>query len=82
MHRIGMPRSAVVEVSPRDSKVAWQYVSTDIHFLSAHISALSDSQGGNVLVCEGAPGRFFEVTKAGEVVWEWISPFTNRTQWR
>ena len=31
----------------------------------------------NVLVCEGTSGRLFEVTRAGEVVWEWINPFLN-----
>ena len=79
MHRLGIPRSAVVEVNPKDSKVAWQYTSDpDIQFFSAHISGAERLAGGNVLVCEGAPGRLFEITRAGEVVWEWISPFTNR----
>ncbi len=32
---------------------------------------------GNVLVCEGTSGRLFEVTRRGEVVWEWINPFVN-----
>ncbi|MDE0823203.1 MAG: hypothetical protein OSB07_04425, partial [Dehalococcoidia bacterium] len=30
---------------------------------------------GNTLICEGAPGRVFEVTPSGEIVWEYISPF-------
>jgi hypothetical protein len=79
MHRRGIPRSAVVEVDPKDSSVAWQYVGDpDIQFLSAHISGADRLAGGNVLVCEGAPGRLFEVTAKGEIVWEWVSPFNNR----
>jgi hypothetical protein len=30
---------------------------------------------GNVLICEGTSGRLFEVTRQGEIVWEWVSPF-------
>jgi hypothetical protein len=79
MHRRGMPRSAVVELDPQDSSVSWQYTADpDIQFLSAHISGADRLRGGNVLVCEGATGRLFEVTVKGEIVWEWISPFSHR----
>ncbi|MFB3819199.1 MAG: hypothetical protein ACE147_16180 [Candidatus Methylomirabilales bacterium] len=27
------------------------------------------------LICEGESGRVFEVTRAGDICWEWISPF-------
>ena len=30
---------------------------------------------GNTLICEGAHGRLFEVTRRGEIVWEYINPF-------
>ncbi len=30
---------------------------------------------GNTLICEGAPGRIFEVTSGKEMVWEYINPF-------
>src|SRR5262249_36996071 len=79
MHRVGMPRSAVVEVSPRDNSVAWRYTANpDVQFLSAHISGAERLPNGNVLVCEGASGRVFEITRAGEVVWEWTSPFPTQ----
>jgi outer membrane protein assembly factor BamB len=79
MHRRGNPRSAIVEVDPKTSKVVWTYTSNpDIQFFSAHISSAERQPGGNVLVCEGAPGRVFEVTSKGEVVWEWINPFSFR----
>jgi hypothetical protein len=78
MHRPGMPRSAIVEVNPKDSSTVWQYVANpEAQFFSAHISGAERLAGGNVLVCEGAPGRVFEVTRAGEVAWEWQSPFTT-----
>ena len=30
---------------------------------------------GNTLICEGAPGRIFEVTPSREIVWEYVNPF-------
>mgnify|MGYP003326773338 FL=1 len=32
---------------------------------------------GNTFICEGMHGRLFEVTQAGEIVWEYVSPFYN-----
>ncbi len=78
MHRIGMPRSRVIEVDPKTNEVAWEYVaSPDIQFLSAHISGADRLPNGNTLVCEGAPGRFFETTKDREIVWEWVNPIVE-----
>jgi hypothetical protein len=31
------------------------------------------------VVCEGAHGRIFEVTPAGEIVWEYVNPFGSTT---
>ena len=78
MHRLGVPRSAVVEVSTKDSSTVWRYVANpEIQFLSANISGAERLPNGNVLICEGATGRTFEVTRAGEVAWEWINPFVT-----
>jgi hypothetical protein len=33
---------------------------------------------GNTLLTDSSFGRFFEVTKEGEIVWEYISPFFGR----
>lgn len=83
MHRVGLPRSRVVEVNPTDGTVAWEYVAEpEQQFFSGHISGAERLPGGNVLVCEGAAGRLFEVTRRGEVVWEWVTPFANRIQGR
>jgi hypothetical protein len=30
---------------------------------------------GNTLLTESSFGRFFEVTKEGEIVWEYVNPF-------
>ena len=30
---------------------------------------------GNTFICEGAKGRFFEVTNDGKKVWEYLNPY-------
>jgi len=43
-------------------------------FYSATISGCQRLPNGNTLVCEGRNGRIFEVTSAGEIVWEYQNP--------
>ena len=45
-------------------------------FYSSFISGSQHQPGGNLLICEGAFGRFFEVNSTGEIVWEYINPIT------
>jgi len=33
---------------------------------------------GNTLITESSFGRFFEVTKQGEIVWEYVNPFFGK----
>ena len=83
MHRVGTPFSRVVEVDPSSSKVVWDYVGEPPEqFFSAHISGAERQPNGNVLICEGATGRIFEITRRGETVWEWVSPFAISAQGR
>ena len=70
-----------MEIDPSTDAVVWQYTATpEMSFLSAHISSAERQPNGNVLVCEGAAGRVFEVTPRGEVVWEWTSPFVHEVK--
>ena len=78
MHRTGMSHSAIVEVNPKNNEVVWRYTgSPESQFFSGHISGAERLADGHVLVTEGTSGRLFEVTRKGEVVWEWISPFVT-----
>jgi len=80
-------RSAVVEWEPpvRDGgsyalvdgvygpqEPVWTYQADG--FYSSNISGAYRLPGGNTLVCEGAEGRFFEVTQEGERIWEYLNP--------
>jgi uncharacterized protein (UPF0248 family) len=68
--------SRVIEVDPRTSEIVWEYVDQSLfEFFSPYISGAQRLANGNTLICEGVHGRIFEVTRAGEVVWEYVSPY-------
>ncbi|MDA0787934.1 MAG: aryl-sulfate sulfotransferase [Proteobacteria bacterium] len=74
----GHAGSRIVEIDPVKTEVVWEYRGQPAaQFFSGHISGASRLSSGNVLVCEGTSGRIFEVTRARQVVWEWINPFIN-----
>ncbi|MBW1667108.1 MAG: aryl-sulfate sulfotransferase [Deltaproteobacteria bacterium] len=78
--------SRAVEVDPKTGKVVWESASsrgpgpkiTRRHF-SSFISGAERLPNGNTLICAGANGRFFEVTPAKEIVWEYINPRDGQT---
>ncbi len=54
----------------------WVYMAEDtLSFYSPFISGAQRMNNGNTLINEGARGRFFEVTPAGKVVWEYLNPY-------
>jgi hypothetical protein len=60
------------------SALAWTYVATPpTSFYGSEISGAQRLPNGNTLVCEGTNARFFEVTAAGEKVWEYVNPVAN-----
>ena len=75
-HRPRSTYSRVLEVDPSDNSIAWAYRGDPpISFHSPNISSADRLPNGNTFICEGAPGRAFEVTPAGEIVWEYVNPF-------
>lgn len=56
----------------------WEYAAPDeVSFLAGFISGAHRLRNGNTLVCSGPDGRFFEVTPAGESVWEYENPYAG-----
>lgn len=53
--------------------LAWTYESKDT-FYSAFISGARRLASGNTIIASGAAGRIFEVTRAGEIVWDYANP--------
>ncbi len=47
----------------------------EYEFYSPRISNAQRLPNGNTLICEGDFGRLFEVTRDGELVWEYVNPY-------
>lgn len=78
--------SRVLEINPVTLEIVWQYTSaeagfsvpTDSYkFYSPYISSAQRLPNGNTLITEGSNGRLFEVTAEHELVWEYVSPYTD-----
>lgn len=70
--------SRVVEIDPSIDKIVWQYkADPPSAFYSSVTSGAERLASGNTVICEGVPGRVFEVTREGEIVWEYVSPFSS-----
>ena len=63
--------SIVIEVDPVTKEVVWKYEKGE-QFHSGYGSSAQRIWNGNTLICEGNGRRVFEVTKAGETVWEHV----------
>jgi len=85
LHRVGsdpnlqiadIAASRVIEIDPKTNEIVWQYMDPLApNFFSAICSAAERLPNGNTLICEATKGRFFEVTRDMEIVWEYFSPF-------
>jgi len=69
--------SNIVEVEPASGNVVWNYrdSSSMMSFFSSYISGVQRLPNGNTFITEGIPGRMFEVTPEGQVVWEYTNPY-------
>lgn len=75
----GTSVSRILEVDPKTNEIVWSYEPGET-FRSWHISGCQRLYNGNTLITEGENGRIFEVTKAGEIVWEYNNPFYSVMQ--
>jgi len=69
--------SRVLEIDPATREVAWSYRGggDQPHFFSVGRGSNQRLPNGNTLIIESNQGRALEVTREGEIVWEWISPY-------
>ena len=79
VHRLddSMPYSRVIEVNPATNETVWKYQDSPAWNFAAHGCARR-LPNGNTLITESSFGRFFEVTKEGKIVWEYVSPFFGK----
>jgi len=70
--------SRVIEVDPMTETIEWEYTATPREsFYSPYISGAQRLPNGNTLVCEGSEAHLFEVTRDGDLVWDFRNPFDD-----
>ena len=63
----------------KTQEAVWEYKDAPMYtFQSSFLSGAEVLPNGNVLVAEGARGRIFQVTRGGDVVWEFINPYFDK----
>jgi outer membrane protein assembly factor BamB len=70
--------SRVIELDPVTKEVVWSYANWK-YFYSDIVSNAQRLSNGNTLICSGVKGRLFEVTRDGQIVWEYMSPYAQPT---
>ena len=70
--------SAILEVDPSTDEVVWRYES--MGFFSTAKSVEQPLPNGNILVTSSNAGRIFEITRDGEIVWEFVRPYSLRAE--
>jgi hypothetical protein len=65
----------VIEVNPLTGAIEWQYIGDPPEsFYSETRGSAQRLPNGNTLICESDRSRVFEVTRDGEIVWQWHNP--------
>ncbi len=68
-------QSRIIELDPFAKKITWEYKGNPPEsFFTAHMGAAQRCPNGNTLITESSKGHVFEITKTGEIVWEFYNP--------
>jgi len=81
VHRLddAVPYSRAIEVNPATNEIVWKYQDKPTwNFFSPRMGCAQRLPNDNTLITESSFGRFFEVTKEGEIVWEYVNPFFGK----
>lgn len=72
---LGRRWSRVVELDPKTREIVWEYRASEPEtFYTQTRGANQRLANGNTLIAQSDSGRAFEVTPAGEIVWEFLNP--------
>lgn len=66
-------QSELLEIDPRHGTVLWRYRAPG--FFTPTGGLQQRLANGNLLVTSTRGGRVFEITRAGDLVWEWVPPY-------
>lgn len=72
--------SRIIEFNPASGETEWEYKDVPpTSFLSAEMGSVQRLDNGNTLITESEHGRVFEITRDGDVVWEFYNPQIKKT---
>lgn len=71
--KYGYRRSTILEVRPTSGEIVWEYAADG--FFTPTSGVEQPLPNGNLLVTSTRGGRAFEITRGGEIVWQWAPPF-------
>ena len=67
--------SRLIELDPLKNQIVWEYHNLNLTpFFTDWGGSAQRLQNGNTLITETSKGRVFEITKDGEIVWEFNNP--------
>jgi hypothetical protein len=67
--------SRVIEFNPKTYEIVWSYTGDAEHPLYSNLRSDQERlSNGNTLITESDGGRLLEVTRDGEIVWEYVNP--------
>ena len=73
--------SRVIELNPSAGKIVWQYTAEPPEsFFSVMMGGVQELPNGNILITESTKGHAFEITREGEVAWEFYNPDVNEVR--
>ncbi len=68
-------RAKIIEFDPFTQQLVWSYMGPDGNGLwSRQLGSNQRLANGNTLITDSVNGRAFEVTSAGDIVWEYVNP--------
>ncbi|MFC2162640.1 arylsulfotransferase family protein, partial [Candidatus Altiarchaeota archaeon] len=65
--------SRILEIDPVSNEVVWEYSKMDMSFFSPVRGYVQRMPNGNTFITESTKGHAFEVTKEGEIVWQFLA---------
>jgi hypothetical protein len=73
----GLKRSRVIEIEVPSGRIVWTYENGD-DFFSDWGGSVQRLANGNTLITETATGYAIEVTRDGELAWQFANPIVNQ----
>jgi hypothetical protein len=76
--------SRILEIDPVKKEIVWQYTGESSgrpvwSFFSSFVSSAQRLPNGNTLIDEGMNGRIFQITRDGDIVWEYVTPYVGKS---